>query len=133
MTSFQSLGDEKYVRFTTFTRDGREKPTPVWIADLGDGAFGFTTGSYSWKVKRLAHTSRVLLQPSDARGNPLAGSAPVEATAKVVRGQDFERVRSKIKAKYGVQFAMVTVIGKLAKLVSKGSGVDCAVVVSAAA
>lgn len=38
-----SLANEKYVAFTTFTKAGEPKSTPVWIADVGDGKLGFTT------------------------------------------------------------------------------------------
>jgi PPOX class probable F420-dependent enzyme len=59
---------EKYVRLTTFTKDGRRKKTPVWIADLGGGTAGFTAGADTWKVKRIRTTPAVELAPSDGRG-----------------------------------------------------------------
>jgi hypothetical protein len=37
-----SIADEKYVRLTTFTRDGRRKESPVWIAEVDNDALGFT-------------------------------------------------------------------------------------------
>ena len=64
-----SIADEKYVAFTTYKRNGETKSLPVWIADLGDGTVGFTTASSSYKVKRLRNDNRVILQPSDAKGN----------------------------------------------------------------
>ncbi|MGI9579008.1 MAG: pyridoxamine 5'-phosphate oxidase family protein [Microthrixaceae bacterium] len=63
-----SIGDEKYVSLTTFTKDGRPKPTPVWIATLGGGKIGFTTQADSWKSKRMRNTPSVLVQASDMRG-----------------------------------------------------------------
>jgi len=127
-----SIGDEKYVRLTTFTKDGREKPTPVWIADLGDGTVGFTTASSSWKVKRVRATPTVVLQPSDSRGRVRAGTEPVEGTAQIRTGADFEQVRNCVGKKYGIQFAAITLWGKLTRLVGKGSGTDCAVVITPA-
>ena len=124
------LGDEKYVNLTTFTRDGTPKPTPVWIADLGDGTVGFTTASSSWKVKRIGNTARVLVQPSDARGRPKAGTEPVEATAEVRTGDDFEPVRRAVAKKYGIQFAAISLWGNLARVFRKGSGTDSAVVIT---
>ena len=75
------IADEKYVNLTTFTKDGRPKPCPVWITDTGDGTVGFTTFSTSWKVKRLNNDSRVTLQPCDAKGTVTAGTDVVEGTA----------------------------------------------------
>lgn len=96
-----SLGDEKYVALTTFTSDGRPKVTPVWIASLGERQLGFTTASSSWKVRRIRHTPAVQLQASDSRGNPR-----------------------------DVQFLAISIVGRIARLVGRGSGTDCAVVIT---
>ncbi len=97
-----SLGDEKYVALTTFKRDGTPVTTAVWAAPIDDGKFGFWTSSGSGKAKRLAHTSKVIVQPCDARGRVKAGTSPTEATAVLVTGPELEGIRSKVKAKYGV-------------------------------
>ena len=94
--------DQKTVLFTTYRRDGRAVSTPVWWVELGDGSFGFWTSSGSGKAKRLAHTSRVLVQPCNNRGVATPGSAPQEATARVVSGEQHEVIRQKVVAKYGV-------------------------------
>ena len=80
------IAAERYVSLTTFTKDGRPKPTPVWIADLGDDRVGFTTELDSWKVKRIRTTAAVELQPSDMRGRTKDGSSPITGTATVVEG-----------------------------------------------
>jgi uncharacterized protein len=129
MATTQQLGSEKYVSLTTFTKDGRPKPTPVWIADLGDGTLGFTTASSSWKVRRIRATSKVVLQPSDSRGRVRQGTEPVEAKAVVKDGDAFVAVRDRVAKKYGIQYRAVSLWGSLARLVGKGSGTDCAVVV----
>lgn len=121
------IGREKYVSFTTYRKDGSAKAVPVWIADLGDGTLGFTTFSTSYKAKRLANDNRVLLEPSDSRGQVKAGSTPSRGTARlVVGGSDFERVRSAINDKYGWQVHVV----KLARLVGKYTPSDSAVIVT---
>ena len=125
-----SIADEKYVALTTYKRDGEAKSLPVWITDLGDGTMGFTTASSSYKVKRLRNDNRVLLQPSDSRGNVVEGSEPVSGTAEVVQGAEFTRVRDRIKAKYGVQFTLISAIGNLARLFRRGSGTDTAIVIT---
>ena len=114
------LAAETYVRLTTFTRDGREKHSPVWIADLGDGTLGFTTDVESWKVKRIRNSPSVELTPSDARGNPTDGAATVSAIAEVRTGADFVPVERAIKAKYGWQYTAISALGKLRNIRGKG-------------
>jgi PPOX class probable F420-dependent enzyme len=129
-SEISTLGAEKYVLLTTFTRDGRPKPTPVWIADLGDGSIGFTTASSSWKAKRIRNTPGVVLQPSDARGRVTEGTEPVTATAELREGAGFEAVRSAVARKYKLQYQAISFWGRLARLVGRGSGTDTAVVIS---
>jgi len=112
-----ALGDEKYIAFTTFRRNGTPVASPTWIVPLKDGTFGFWTSSESGKAKRLAHTERVVVQPSDGRGRTKSGTAPIEASARIVRGAELEEISAAIKAKYGPMTAvakfMGTVIGTL--------------------
>jgi PPOX class probable F420-dependent enzyme len=95
------LADEKYLLLTTFKRDGRPVATPVWASRLDDGSIGFWTSSGSGKAKRLAHTSRVTVQPCDARGRVRSGTTVTEGTARVVTGAELDEIRAKIVAKYG--------------------------------
>ena len=125
-----SLGDEKYINLTTFTRDGRPKPTPVWIANLGGGKVGFTTDPASWKAKRIRNTAKVLVQPSDMRGRAKAGSEPVEATAEVVTGADYEKVRDAVSGKYGWQYTMIGMRNRVRKLFGKDVPADCGIVIT---
>lgn len=97
-----SLENEKYVLLTTFRRDRTPVATPVWIVPIGDGRFGFWTSSASGKAKRIAHTSRVTVQPSDVRGRVKPGSTVQAATASITTGPDYATIRAKVKAKYGV-------------------------------
>jgi PPOX class probable F420-dependent enzyme len=96
------LGDEKYILLTTFRRDGTPVATPVWSISLGDDRIGFWTSSGSGKAKRLTHTERVTVTPCDARGRVKAGAAAVEATARLVTGDELETIRKRIVSKYGV-------------------------------
>jgi PPOX class probable F420-dependent enzyme len=112
-----ALTDEKYMLFTTFRRDGRPVATPVWVADLGDGRIGFWTSSGSGKAKRLAHTSSVLVQPSNARGVVKPGTHAVQATATLVAGPELDAIRQRVYAKYGfatkVTKLLASVVGTL--------------------
>lgn len=122
-----AISDEKYVSFTTYKKDGSEKALPVWIADFGDGTIGFTSASSSYKVKRLANDSRCIVQPSNSKGVVSAGSEAVTGTAEVVDGAEFERCAAIVKKKYGIQYTGITLMGKIAKLVGKGSSTDRAI------
>lgn len=104
---------EKYVRLTTFKRDGTPVATPVWCVPLAPGQFGFYTSSTSGKAKRLAHTSKVLVQPSDGRGKPKPGAAEEKATAEVVTGPRLEEIKQLVVAKYGFMTKVTKVLARL--------------------
>jgi PPOX class probable F420-dependent enzyme len=110
-----ALENEQYMRFTTFRRDGRSVPTPVWLVHLPGGEIGFSTGAESGKVKRLRHTPRVTLQACDRRGANAHG--PVfEGQARLVSGAELTAIRDAIKAKYGL---MSTVLGVVEAVASR--------------
>jgi PPOX class probable F420-dependent enzyme len=111
------LENEKYILFTTYRRNGTPVATPVWIVPLDDGKIGFWTSSGSGKAKRLAHTDRVTVQPSDARGRVKEGSAPFDATARLVTGSEFDTIQSKVKAKYGFVTKITHLLGAIGGIV----------------
>lgn len=125
-----TITDEKYVSLTTFKRDGSTKSLPVWIADFGDGTIGFTTSSSSYKVKRINNDPRVILQPSNAKGEVKDGTEPVTGTATVVTGPEFEPYAAKVKQKYGLFYRGIALLGKFMKLIGRGSGTDAAVLIT---
>src|SRR5579862_9172454 len=96
-----ALSDEKYMLLTTFRRDGTPVSSPVWVVPLDGPKVGFWTSSGSGKAKRLAHTARVTVQPCDGRGRVKPGTSPIEATARLVSGAEFEAIRERVVAKYG--------------------------------
>ncbi|MGH9123615.1 MAG: PPOX class F420-dependent oxidoreductase [Acidimicrobiales bacterium] len=114
-----ALGDEKYVLLTTFKRDGTPVSTPVWAVALDGDTFGFWTSSGSGKAKRLAHTSRVTVQPCNGRGQVKGGSQPVEATARVVTGPEFDDLRQKIIAKYGFLTKITHALGTIGGIIKR--------------
>lgn len=105
--------DEKYVRLTTYKRDGTGVSTPVWWVDMGDGTFGFWTSSASGKAKRLAHTSRVTVQPCNQRGVAKPGTSPEEASARLVSGAEREAIRQRVIAKYGFMTKITKFLAKI--------------------
>ena len=114
-----SLADEKYLLLTTFRKDGRAVSSPVWCADLGDTRLGFWTSSGSGKAKRLAHTSKVTVQPCDARGKVKDGSVVTDATAVVVEGAELALIREKIVAKYGFMTKVTKLFGTIGGFVKR--------------
>jgi PPOX class probable F420-dependent enzyme len=114
-----ALSDEKYILFTTFRRSGAPVASPVWAVPLDDGRIGFWTSSESGKAKRLAHTNRVMVQPCNARGRVKAGTQPVEATARLVAGPEFEAIREKVVAKYGFLTKVTKLLGTIGGIVKR--------------
>jgi uncharacterized protein len=109
-----SLGDERYMLFTTFRRDGTPVSSPVWVVPIGEDTVGFWTSSESGKAKRLAHTDRVTVQPCNGRGVVKPGTSPMDATAHLVVGAEFEEIRSKVVTKYGAMTKIAKWMGTAA-------------------
>ena len=118
MTTREDLVSGKYIAFTTYRRTGEAVTSPVWVVPVSDGRVGFWTSAGSGKTKRLAHTQRVRVQPSDARGRLTPGSQPLDGTAEMVHsGGFFDEVRAKVRDRYG---AMTTITRLLAKVGPQG-------------
>ena len=97
--TFADVAKAKYVLLTTFTKDGRPKPTPIWAAPDGDRLLVITEAD-SWKVKRIRNTPRVTLAPCDVRGNP-KGDA-VAAQAAILASTHNATVYDAIGKRYGL-------------------------------
>ena len=61
------IGSSRYIRLTTFKKDGTAMPTPVWVVDDGERVY-VTTLESAGKLKRIRNSGRVLVAPSDWRG-----------------------------------------------------------------
>jgi PPOX class probable F420-dependent enzyme len=109
MATLEQLGAEKYALLTTFRRDGRGVPTPLWVVPDGAGV-AFWTPAGTGKVKRIRNSGRVTVAPCDVRGN-VKGEA-IEAHARIGDLADRRRVGEGLKRKYGV-------LGRLTLLGSK--------------
>ncbi|MCX6482368.1 MAG: PPOX class F420-dependent oxidoreductase [Mycobacterium sp.] len=109
-TTFSEVTKAKYVLLTTFTRDGRPKPTPIWIASDGDRALVITEKN-AWKVKRIRNTARVTLAVCDVRGN-VKGEA-IEAVASVMDDSQTESVYQAINRRYGIVGRIFNFFSKL--------------------
>lgn len=79
--TFADVAKSEYILLTTFTKDGRPKPTAIWAAPRGD-ALVVITQETSWKVKRIRNTPRVTIAVCDRSGNPKGDG--VDATAAIL-------------------------------------------------
>jgi uncharacterized protein len=85
--TFADIAGSEYILLTTFTKDGRPKPTPIWAAPDGDQLI-VITGADSWKVKRIRNTPRVTIARCDMRGNVKGEAVEAVATVNPDRVQD---------------------------------------------
>lgn len=108
--TFAEIAKSDYLLLTTFTKDGRPKPTPVWAAAEGERLLVITQES-SWKVKRIRNTPRVTLAVCDVRGRP-KGEA-IEAVAAVLDKADNGAVYAAIGKRYGIIGRVFNVFSKL--------------------
>lgn len=93
------IAKSNYILLTTFTKDGRPKPTPIWAAADGDRLLVITQEK-SWKVRRIRNTPQVTLAACDVRGRP-RGEA-IEAIATVLDKSYNGAVYDAIGKRYGI-------------------------------
>jgi hypothetical protein len=108
--SFADVAKAQYVLLTTFTKDGRPKPTPIWAANDGNRLVVITQAK-SWKVKRIRNTPRVTLAICDMRGNPKSDA--IEATATVLDSSQTGVVYDAIGNEYGIVGRVFNLFSKL--------------------
>ena len=104
------LAKAQYILLTTFTKDGRPKPVPIWAAADGDRLLVITEEK-SWKVKRIRNTPRVTLATCTLRGRPT--SEPVEGTAAILDKSQTGAVYAAIGRRYGIQGRLFNFVSKL--------------------
>ncbi|WP_301149372.1 PPOX class F420-dependent oxidoreductase [Mycobacterium simiae] len=110
--SFADLAKSQYLLLTTFTKDGRPKPTPIWTApdDKGGDRLLVITQENSWKVKRIRNTPRVTMATCTMRGRPT--SEAVEGVAAVLDKSETGRVYDAIGKRHGIIGAIFNFFGK---------------------
>lgn len=108
------LGWARYVRLTTFRKDGTPVPTAVW-AMPADPSWPGTAGDELWvwvnptagKVKRLRRNGACEVAPSGVLGDPLGRSVP--AVGRVLPQSSVPRVLQALVRKYRLLGWLVTV------------------------
>ncbi len=110
--AFAALAEQRFVSLTTFRRDGRRVPTPVWIAADGPDLV-VATPSRSGKVERLRNDPTVELVPCSRTGRVAAGAAPVRTTATLERGSSTRTATGLLRRKYGLEHLVVRGLERL--------------------
>jgi uncharacterized protein len=95
--TFKDVYNEKYLLLTTFTKDGRPKPTAVWGVPDGDKLL-IITDDGSWKTRRINNTPRVTIQKCGVLGK--VKGEPVEAVARMLPKSETRRVFDTIVKRY---------------------------------
>lgn len=98
--AFSDLEHAHYIRLTTFRQNGTPVSTPVWFA-RHQGTLYIETLATSGKVKRLRHTSHVLLAPCTSTGQTSA--AALEARARLITDpHEITLALASLQHKYGL-------------------------------
>ena len=119
--TFADVAKAQYVLLTTFTKDGRPKPTPVWAAPDGDRLLVITQEK-SWKVRRIRNTARVTLAVCDMGGHPK--SEAIEATATVLDKSQTGLVYDAVGREYGLIGRVFNLFSKLRGGMQKNVGLE---------
>ncbi|MGO9386273.1 MAG: PPOX class F420-dependent oxidoreductase [Mycobacterium sp.] len=119
--TFDDLAKSQYILLTTFTKDGRPKPTPIWAAADRDRLVVITEGN-SWKVKRIRNTPRVTLATCTMGGRPT--SEAVEGTAAILDASHTPAVYDAIGRRYGIVGKVFNFFSKLRGGVKNNVGVE---------
>lgn len=114
----RAVDSARYVRLTTFRRDGRAVTCPVWVVRVG-ATHGFTTDLDSGKVKRLRHDQRVEVSVSDVRGRVAAGATVYAGKGRVVAGAEADAIHAAVVRKYRVLGRLLAVGGELVRRVRR--------------
>ncbi|WP_129633105.1 PPOX class F420-dependent oxidoreductase [Candidatus Oscillochloris fontis] len=101
--TFTALNKHQYANLFTYRKNGEAIKTPIWFA-LKNGKFYVVTTKNSGKVKRIRNNGRVMIGPSDARGNPRGET--IEARARVLGPDEVEIAKIALDEKYGLMKAV---------------------------
>jgi PPOX class probable F420-dependent enzyme len=116
------LDRHRYISLATLRRSGAEIATPVWFAALGARLYVFTSGE-SGKVKRLHHTPRARVAPSNARGG--VQGPWQDATARVVTEPGvIDRAHAALRAKYSLQMWVADVLSRLTGRIGRRAWIE---------
>ena len=108
--AFANLQGHQYANLTTFRKTGVPVTTPVWFAHEGGKVYIVTQAS-AGKLKRIRHTRRVTLGPSDARGKSLGPT--VEGWARILPPAEHAQANQLLNRKYGLLYKLFMLANRL--------------------
>ena len=111
LRDIDSFDRQRYMVLATFRRSGAEVRTPVWFAAVDGRIYVFTAGE-SGKVKRLRHSSRARIAPSDMRGKVRGVWWDVAARIVTAPGL-IERAHTALRAKYRWRMRLGDLVSRL--------------------
>ena len=124
MADSAALDRHRYLSLATYRRSGAEVATPVWFAATEGKLYVFTAAE-AGKVKRLRHSSRARVAPSDARGRVRGDWRP--AIARILtEPQAIERARAALRAKYGGQMWLLDLFSRLSGRINRRAWIEIA-------
>lgn len=119
MTTVAQLAQESFVSLTTYRRSGAAVSTAVWVVPEGDGLQVWTVGT-SGKVKRLRNNPRCELAACSRRGAVATDAERVTGRATIADDAgSLAAVQQALKAKYGVQYRVITTIEQVVATVKR--------------
>jgi PPOX class probable F420-dependent enzyme len=111
------LASGSYLLVTTFRKDGRAVPTPVWVVRDGD-ALGIWTVADSGKVKRIRNRQDVLVGPCDVKGRPTGEQVP--GVAELCTPERTAAYRTLLRQKYSL-LGVLTLLGSRLRRGERGT------------
>ena len=108
--TFSDVAGSDYILLTTFTKDGRPKPTAIWAVEDGDRLIAITQ-EQSWKVKRIRSTPRVTIAECNRSGKP--NGEAVDAAAAILDKSANGATYDAIGKRYGLVGKTFNVFSKL--------------------
>jgi hypothetical protein len=109
-TDIDRLGAEKYVLLTTFRKDGRAVPTPVWAVRDGSELIVYSAPD-AGKVKRIRRDGAVRIGPCTVRGTPTGDDVP--AHARLLDEPAVRHAQRLMGRKYGLLFWLTSMGGRV--------------------
>jgi len=100
----------KYLRITSYRRDGTPVATPVWFVQDGAQLLA-ETGASSYKVRRIRANPAVSVVACSASGRPHGTEVP--ARAKILGPEALEPERALMKQKYALDRIVILPVYRL--------------------
>ena len=110
--TFNALKQHKCVSITTYRKNGKPVPTPVWFALENDKLY-VATEPDSGKVKRIRNNPNVLLAPCTQRGKLIGPT--MKGVAHPLLADHEAQVKAALKRKYGWMMRLGNFVDKITR------------------